>query len=150
MAMRKISLAVLALSLLAACDQKTDNKVTTDLVTNTKTANGESNAPLAVISFERDTFNFGEVLEGEMVSYSYRFTNTGTNDLVISGATGSCGCTVPTYPKKPIRPGEQASIDVVFDSNNRRENQIKTVSISANTEPAISKVTLVGYVKPKI
>jgi len=149
MLISRISIVAFALSVVVGCDQKSDNKVTTDLVTNSQTANGTTNIPLAAISFERDTFDFGEVIEGEMVSYSYRFTNTGTNDLVISGATGSCGCTVPTYPKKPIRPGEQASIDVVFDSNNRLENQIKTVSISANTEPAISKVTLVGYVKPK-
>ena len=123
---------------LSSCDQKTDGKVTSDMVNNSATASGEENIPVSAIKFDQDTFNFGTVMEGERVSHAFTFTNTGKNALVISKAIGSCGCTVPEWPKEPIAPGAKGKIDVVFN---------KDVTVYANTEPATSKVTLKGFVK---
>ncbi len=136
-----------ALLIWAGCDQKSDGRVTSDLVTNSKTASGDKNIPVSQITFEQDTFNFGEVIEGEKVSHSFMFTNTGNNDLIVSNAHGSCGCTVPEWPKEPIRPGKKGSIDVVFNSSKRAGKAIKDVTVYANTEPSATKVVLVGDVK---
>ena len=132
---------------LGSCDQKTDGKVTSDMVNNSATASGESNIPVSAITFDQDTFNFGTVMEGERVSHAFTFTNTGKNALVISKAIGSCGCTVPEWPKEPIAPGAKGKIDVVFNSERRVGKANKDVTVYANTEPATSKVTLKGFVK---
>ena len=139
--------AVLLATVLSSCDQKTDGKVTSDMVNNSATASGEENIPVSAIKFDQDTFNFGTVMEGERVSHAFTFTNTGKNALVISKAIGSCGCTVPEWPKEPIAPGAKGKIDVVFNSENRLGKANKDVTVYANTEPATSKVTLKGFVK---
>ncbi len=78
---------------------------------------------------------FGTINEGDIVETSFVFTNTGNSDLMISDARGSCGCTVPEYPKNtPIAPGETRDIKVKFDSANKPGNQTKTVTLTNNTE----------------
>jgi hypothetical protein len=139
--------AVLLATSLSSCDQKTDGKVTSDMVNNSATASGEENIPVSAIKFDQDTFNFGTVMEGERVAHAFTFTNTGKNALVISKAIGSCGCTVPEWPKEPIAPGAKGKIDVVFNSERRVGKANKDVTVYANTEPATSKVTLKGFVK---
>lgn len=139
--------AVLMLLAFQACDNPQDGNTTTDLVRNSRTASGKEGVNIPVIKFERDTFNFGTVIDGEKVAYAYKFTNVGTSDLIINEAKGSCGCTVPEYPKKPIKPGETNSINVVFDSKGRPGEQSKSVAIIANTEPTTSYIYLKGFVK---
>ena len=79
--------------------------------------------------------DFGNIQEGQRVETLFTFTNTGKSDLVISDARGSCGCTVPEYPKNsPIAPGATGQIRVSFDSSNKPNLQQKTVTISANTD----------------
>lgn len=147
--MNKVIISIITISLglsFQACDQKGDAKVTPNMITNSQTATNES-IPVADITFDQDTFNFGTVIEGEKVVHAFNFTNTGKYDLIISKAVGSCGCTVPEWPKEPIRPGKSASIDVVFDSDRRVGKALKDVTIYANTEPATRKVVLSGFVK---
>jgi hypothetical protein len=143
----QIYAAVLLATGFSSCDQKTDGKVTSDMVNNSATASGEENIPVSAIKFDQDTFNFGTVMEGERVAHAFTFTNTGKNALVISKAIGSCGCTVPEWPKEPIAPGAKGKIDVVFNSERRVGKANKDVTVYANTEPATSKVTLKGFVK---
>jgi hypothetical protein len=135
------------LMIYTSCDQPQTGETNTDLVRNSRTASGKSGVAVPIIEFERDTFNFGTVLDGEKVSYSYKFTNKGSSDLIISEARGSCGCTVPEYPKKPIKPGESNSINVVFDSKGRPGEQFKSVAVIANTEPTTTNIYLKGFVK---
>jgi len=133
--------------MIISCDQPQSGSTTTDVVRNSRTASGQEGIPMPVVEFERDTFNFGTVIEGEKVAYSYRFKNVGNADLIINDAKGSCGCTVPEFPKKPIKPGESNSINVVFDSKGRTGEQIKSVAIIANTEPSTFHIHLKGFVK---
>jgi hypothetical protein len=141
------ALALLGAVQFASCDQKKEG-ITTDMVNNSATADGSGNTPVAEIAFEQDTFRFGEVMEGEKVAHSFKFKNTGKNNLIISGASASCGCTVPEWPKAPIPPGESGSIDVVFNTQGRPGAAKKAVTVSANTEPASCKIYIVGEVKP--
>lgn len=100
-----------------------------------------------VMTFEHEAYDFGEVIEGEKVRHTYKFTNTGKSALVLSSVKGSCGCTVPkNWPRKPIPPGGTGEIDVVFNSELRSKKQTKKVTILANTKPAKTVLTLTGYV----
>lgn len=125
--------------LLAACNSaNTGNELLpTDIVKNPNTASGKQDAGnMPVLEFESDFHDFGRVIQGEKVSFAFKFTNTGKSDLIITGVSSSCGCTVPEFPKAPIKPGESGKIDVKFDSEGRRGFQNKTVTISSNAQPS--------------
>lgn len=105
--------------------------------------------PKPVLSFEETEFDFGTANEGDIVNHTYLFTNTGKSPLVIDKATASCGCTVPDWPRKPIGVGETGEIKVRFDTKNKPNQQIKIISIIANTEPTLTRLRIKGYVTPK-
>ena len=116
--------------------------------------NSEIAQPITSIEFEENTFQWGELIEGEKIQNVFTFTNTGTEPLIISNAKGSCGCTVPRWPKEPIMPGETADLLVQFDSTNKGKKggslQVKRVTITANTDPAHTFLTIKGTVlKPE-
>jgi Protein of unknown function (DUF1573) len=90
---------------------------------------------MPVISFEEDTHDFGKLTAGEKVTYSFKFKNTGKSALVISNVSTSCGCTVSSYPQKPVQPGEGATIDVSFNSEGKQGFQSKSITVYSNTEP---------------
>lgn len=109
--------------------------------------------PLTTMEFEEEVFDYGTVMEGEKVTHMYKFTNTGKEALVISNAKGSCGCTVPDWPKAPIPPGETSEIKVVFDSKGKGavggKANSKRVTITANTDPVNTYLTIKGNVDKK-
>lgn len=99
-------------------------------------------ATAAAISFEENSFDFGTLEEGDKVEHVFKFTNTSDNPLTISNARGSCGCTVPEWPREPIAPGEGGEIKVKFDSKGKKGKQNKTVTITANTDPQNTMLTI--------
>lgn len=103
--------------------------------------------PTTAMSFDKLEFDYGVVDEGEKVEHKYKFTNTGSEPLIISNAKGSCGCTVPSWPKEPIAPGATGEIDVVFNSKGKKGKQSKRVTITANTNPVQTFLTIKGEVK---
>lgn len=103
--------------------------------------------PTTTVSFDKLEFDYGIVDQGEKVRHTYKFTNTGSEPLIISNAKGSCGCTVPSWPKEPIPPGATGNIDVEFDSKGKKGKQSKRVTITANTDPAQTFLTIKGEVK---
>jgi len=78
--------------------------------------------------------NFGSVSEGQKLSVSFRFKNTGSKPLVIESVQPACGCTVADYPKEPIAPGNEGEITGAFDSQGRPGSQHKTIAVKANTD----------------
>jgi len=100
-----------------------------------------------VMSFEETVFDFGTVSEGEVVKHTFYFSNTGKSPLIIHSAQGSCGCTVPDWPKEPIAPGEEGKIEVTFNSNGKGGDNKKLVTILANTKPVKTVITIKGFVK---
>ena len=94
--------------------------------------NDVSNEGTAQITFSEYEHDFGKIYEGEQVSYFFKYTNTGTSDLIVTSASASCGCTVPKYDVKPIRPGDSGTMEVKFDSTGRNGVQTKTVSVKSN------------------
>jgi hypothetical protein len=106
----------------------------------------DDNTPSTTITFDESSFDFGSIKKGEKVNHSYTFTNTGSEPLIITNAKASCGCTVPDWPKEPIAPGEGGEIPVVFDGRSAG-NQNKTITITANTNPPKTRLTIRGKVE---
>ncbi len=102
--------------------------------------------PVTEISFEEPTYKFGKIKQGEKVEHVFTFTNTGVEPLVISNAKGSCGCTVPEWPREVIAPGETGDIKVIFNSARKKGHRNQRVTITANTEPAQTVISLQGEV----
>lgn len=105
--------------------------------------------PATTIQYEQPVFDFGRVDEGEIVKHAYKFKNTGSEPLVISNCKGSCGCTVPTWPKEPIPPGGDGEIKVEFNSKGKPGPQSKRVTVTANTTPTETFIEIKGEVKGK-
>jgi hypothetical protein len=140
----------------SACQQKEksplvpDNALDPDLIKNPASASGENpGTKVPVFSFKEETHDFGLITEGEKVSHSFSFVNTGNADLLITNAQASCGCTVPEYPKEPIPPGKSGAIHVVFDSAGKDGYQKKEIVIKANTIPNTKSLTITGNVVKK-
>lgn len=110
-------------------------------VTNPEQVAAAADAP--VMSFKETTHDFGSIREGEKVRHTFTFTNTGKSPLVIESATSTCGCTVPEVPKEPIAPGAEGKIQVEFNSAGKGgTQQMKVISIKANTQPEITQVNI--------
>lgn len=90
-----------------------------------------------VMKFDEMEFNFGTIKQGESVTHEFRFKNTGKEPLLINNAVGSCGCTVPDYPKEPIKPNTSGVIKVTFNSAGKSGPQDKTVTITYDTDKTI-------------
>jgi hypothetical protein len=113
-----------------------NNRISSDVIENPNTANGKGDlSQLPSFKFEQELHDFGKILQGETVSFPFKFKNAGKSDLIITDVSTSCGCTVPSYPKTPIHPGMTGEIRVSFNSAGKRGFQNKNIVIIANTQP---------------
>jgi len=104
--------------------------------------------PLSVISFSEVTFDFGNIKQNSTDNkHLFKFTNKGSNPLIISNAKGSCGCTVPQWPKEPIAPGGTGEIVVEYKPGKQKGNQRKTVTVTANTDPPDTRISISAIVE---
>lgn len=110
--------------------------------------NKAANPSQAEIVFEKETHDFGNIEFGGDGTYAFRFTNTGKEPLVISDAKGSCGCTVPKWPKEPVMKGQSNAINVSYDTK-RVGPFTKTVTINSNAKSAVKVLTIKGNVLAK-
>lgn len=102
-----------------------------------------------VVSFDKETYDFGTVKEGEVVETTFTVTNSGKTNLIITDAKATCGCTVPTWPKEPIAPGKTGELKVKFNTSGKPNKQSKTVTLYTNTEKGVETVKISGMVTPK-
>ena len=86
--------------------------------------------------------DFGNIEQDTRNVHVFKFKNTGKVPLIIEDAKGSCGCTVPTFPKEPVKPGEMGEIEVVYSPGKQQGAQTKTVTITANTNPITTTLTI--------
>lgn len=112
-------------------------------------ADEKPEGPLPVMEFETMQHDFGTIKEGDVVEYTYAFKNTGEAPLIIQGAQGSCGCTVPDWTKDPIPVGGTGYVKAKFDSNGKPNIQNKTVTVTANTWPKQTVLRFKAMVTPK-
>ena len=138
--MKRYLILSFSLLTLVACKNNSqansDGKLPTSLVNNPHTAGGIDNTSAAMkptMDFKDTLHEFGSMHAGEAVSYEFSFTNNGKSPLIISSASGSCGCTVPDYPHDPVAPGKSAIMKVTFNSAGKSGHQEKSVTINTNT-----------------
>ena len=130
----------------SGCNESASKKVDQEKASESA---AEAPAATAAMTFNQTMHDFGTIKEGETVQTKFTFTNTGQADLIIVDARGSCGCTVPNYPKNtPIAPGATGEILVSFDSSNKPNMQQKTVTISANTSSGRETLRIKAMVSP--
>jgi len=127
---------IIVLVFFTSCGERGNQKLPGDVVSNPKSASGTEVNNLPVIEFVKDLHDFGKVIQGEKVSFGFRFKNTGKTDLVIAQVNSSCGCTVPGFPKTPIKPGQENVISVMFDSAGRKGVQNKVITVVSNCQPS--------------
>lgn len=101
----------------------------------------------AKMEFATLEHDFGTINQEKPVETIFTFTNTGDADLLISKAVGSCGCTIPEYPKEPIAPGQKADIKVSFNPKGKNGMQSKTVTLTTNTMSGTEKLTIKASIK---
>ena len=106
------------------------------------------NEKTTTVKFDELSYDWGTLEEGKQMTHLFKFKNTGKEDLIISDARGSCGCTVPEWPKEPIKPGQNSEIKVVFNSAGKGGQVNKTVTITANSDPSPITLVIKGTVEP--
>ncbi len=103
-----------------------------------------------VISWEKLSHEFGDIVQGEKIEHTFKFKNTGTAALVITNVEVTCGCTVPKgWPRDPIMPGEKGEITVAFNSTGKIGRQNKVVTITSNSVGTTNQVMIVANVLEK-
>lgn len=146
--MRILFIAFIFSSFMISCNSSSDNnEISTDVIMNPQTADGDIDTTmLPVIEFKEEFFDFGVVIQGEKVSHTFSFKNTGKSNLVLTSVHAGCGCTVPKFSKEPVAPGFTGEIEVTFDSSGRSGLQSKTVTVSSNTQPSRTEIRFVADV----
>lgn len=144
-----ISLLLLGLfaSILYCCNQSENGNQSTTEVKSGLPNESLGTADMPKIYFKENEHDFGEIVEGEKITYGFKFSNTGGSDLIINNVIASCGCTATEFPKDPIKPGENGVIKITFDSRGQTGYQKKTITIEANTLPEKVFVRIKAVVK---
>ena len=144
---------ILSLIAFVSCNNGNNNggnQVGPGLVNNPRTANGMDTVAAArkpTMDFKDTVHDFGAIKQDEVVSHEFTFTNNGKTPLIISGAAGSCGCTVPVYPHDPIAPGASGIMKVTFNSAGKSGPQNKNVTINTNTVRSVHMLYIKAEVK---
>lgn len=129
-----------------SCKNDGNKQLSGDLVTSPKSAQSTSDK-MPVISFEKNEFDFGKILQGEVVSYTFHFKNTGNAPLLITNVEKSCGCTASDYPREPIQPGESGDIKITYDSKGHHGVQSKVLIVKSNTMPSQTAIRIKAEVR---
>lgn len=159
--MKKFSILAIAAMMFAgifACEKKgenagsgTDSSAVAGAVEGgadgTTMAEPVSNLPLTTVEFMEDNHNFGEIPEGDKVSHTFKFKNTGANPLKVENVKPSCGCTTPDWSREDVAPGAEGFVTVEFDSKSKQGVQKKSVTVTfANTDPKNKMLQFQGEV----
>jgi len=116
--------------------------ITTDLVVEPEMSLEKTTEKVPVMTFEKTSHDFGQIIRGERVSYRFKFKNTGKLPLIISDVPSSCGCTVPEFSKLPVSPGEEGYVLVTFNSQTESGYRTKTVTVVSNAQPRTQTLTI--------
>lgn len=138
---KTIVLASFCMFFAAASQAQTEKAAPAPAVSVTENKSGSE------MTFEVEEYNFGTIKQGESVTREFSFTNTGKEDLIISNAQGTCGCTVPVWPKEPLKKGAKNVVKVTFNSAGKMGMQDKTVTITSNAKNSPKVLHLKGTVE---
>jgi hypothetical protein len=147
---KAIALSILSLSLMTiSCNENAAKKIKTENLELAKERDKEIKIGGPKLKFDKTEHDFGVINEGDVVETVFYFTNSGKSELIITSAKGSCGCTVPEWPKEPIMPGEAGEIKVKFNSDRKPNLQQKQITLVTNTEQGKEILKIKAQVTPK-
>lgn len=129
-----------------------EGQLSANIINAPRTANGiDANAVKGVpkLHFADTNYNFGWMGEGEQATHEFSFVNEGKSPLIISGATTTCGCTVPEFSREPIAPGKSGLLKVTFSSQGKWGHILKSIVVSSNAFPAVQVLTITADINPK-
>ncbi|WKK67220.1 DUF1573 domain-containing protein [Lutimonas zeaxanthinifaciens] len=145
-----IALSVLSLSLmLVSCNENAAKKIKSENLELAKERDKEIKIGGPKLKFDKTEHDFGVINEGDVVETVFTFTNSGKSELIITSAKGSCGCTVPEWPKEPIMPGDKGTIKVKFNSDRKPNLQQKQITLVTNTDQGKEILKIKAQVTPK-
>lgn len=153
-----LTLTLCFMSCKDASDKINTNNNVTPASNTTKTTNNNNNINAQIVENDGQAaftwtnagatvWDFGTIKQNESREFTFTFKNSGTEPMIISNAKGSCGCTVPKYPKEPIAPGEEGEINVKFNAGTKKGTQNKKVTITANTTPPTTILRVNGNIE---
>ncbi|HET8885848.1 MAG TPA: DUF1573 domain-containing protein [Salinimicrobium sp.] len=142
-----VMIAAVAAMLFTSCKEDASTKVNEENVETAAARDAEA-GEFPKLTFDESEYDFGTIEQGTNVEHVFTFKNTGDAPLVITDAKSSCGCTVPTWTKEAIAPGETGEMLVKFNGSGK--NQVtKTVTVTANTESGKEMIRIKAFVTPK-
>jgi Protein of unknown function (DUF1573) len=149
-----LSFILILFTILQACNsddnQNKGEDISTDEIKNPNTLQeNKDDEAYPVMTFETTYHNFGKIEQGEVVKYDFKFKNTGNAMLIITSVNSTCGCTVPSFPRDPVMPGDSGVISVEFNSRGKSNIQKKPITIMANTNPRETVLNIEIYVEIK-
>jgi hypothetical protein len=115
-----------------SCGDKASNKIKTANLEKAKERDSNMKSP-PIATFNSREYDFGEIKEGEIIEGVFKITNDGESDLLITDAKATCGCTVPSWPREAIKPGDSAELKFTFNARNRSGKQSKSITLKTNT-----------------
>lgn len=137
-----VGLAIATMAIGCKKSENASSKIDETKLENVEQTNAEQNA---IIGFDTMEYDFGDMKKGDKAEHDFVITNTGTTDLVVIDAKASCGCTVPEKPTAPIKPGESATMKVVFSAKSPGKID-KTVTVTSNA----NETTKVLHIKATV
>jgi len=135
--------------ILVSCNNNAVSKINDENLVKAKERDLKIDTEVPVMTFDVRDHDFGVINEGDVVETVFSFTNTGKTDLLITNAYATCGCTIPEWPKQPVKPGETGIIKVKFNSLGKQNKQLKTVTLDTNTKSAKEILNITAQVTPK-
>lgn len=149
--MKKITIIYIAILSLAivSCKENAASKIKSTNIEAAKERDAIINLGPAIIQFDKTEFDFDTINEGDVIDGTFKITNVGKVDLLISNAKASCGCTVPVWPKEAIKPGESADLKFSFNSRGKPGENNKSITLKTNTEKGTEVLRVKGTVIPE-
>tara|TARA_B100001250_G_scaffold81365_1_gene67026 strand:+ start:21966 stop:22415 length:450 start_codon:yes stop_codon:yes gene_type:complete len=132
---------------LYSCAHDNQHRIISDLVQNPLTATDDvDKVLLPKIQLDKDFFDFGKIMQNESITTEFKLKNIGEAALLIRSAKGSCGCTVPEWPREVVEVGQESVVKVVFNSGEKQGEQRQTVTLITNAIPSTKVLTIIGTV----
>ena len=152
--MKKYLLFFFTATIFIGCDIKRNDRIADDSLVKEEKQKKELTEKITAALKDSTTvqlidsvYDFGKVKQGELVTHSFTFKNTGSKPLVVQEAHASCGCTVPEKPEQPIKPGETGIIKVVFNTKDKSDHQEKIITVNSNARPEFGDLKITGIVE---
>lgn len=143
-----VSLIALAFTASSCGNSQSKETIGVDMIHNPNSAEGfNTKEKMPIIKFDKEMHDFGNLTQGENISYSFKFTNEGNADLVITSCEATCGCTVANYPRDPLAPGKSSYVTVSFNSAGKVGQQLQEVTVVSNTQPSRTKLRIQAKVR---